>query len=319
MKAIVYTKYGTPDDLEFKEIDKPVIKDDEVLVKVFAVSLNDWDVGLLEGDFVNRMLNGVRAPKIKVLGSDVAGRVEAVGKNVKKWTSGDEVFGDLSGRWGGFAEYVCARENDLALKPPTMSFEQAAAIPQAGMLAVQGLIDKGKIKSGQRVLINGAGGGVGTFAVQIGKLYGVEMTGVDSASKLDMMLSMGFDHVIDYTREDFTNNGQRYDLILDAKTNRSIFDYARALRPEGTYVTVGGSVSRLLQILLVSPLVQVTTRKKICIVALKPNKDLTYMSELFEAGMVKPVIDGPYRLEDVPKAFTLFRQGLHKGKVVITI
>ena len=319
MKAIVYTKYGTPDDLEFKEIDKPVIKDDEVLVKVFAVSLNDWDVGLLEGDFVNRMLNGVRTPKIKILGSDVAGRVEAVGKNVKKWKSGDEVFGDLSGRWGGFAEYVCARENDLALKPPTMSFEQAAAIPQAGMLAVQGLIDKGKIKSGQRVLINGAGGGVGTFAVQIGKLYGGEMTGVDSASKLDMMLSMGFDHVIDYTEEDFTNNGQRYDLILDAKTNRSIFDYARALRPEGTYVTVGGSVSRLLQILLVSPLVQVTTRKKICIVALKPNKDLTYMSELFEAGMVKPVIDGPYRLEDVPKAFTLFRQGLHKGKVVITI
>ena len=319
MKAIVYTKYGTPDDLEFKEIDKPVIKDDEVLVKVFAVSLNDWDVGLLEGDFVNRMLNGVRTPKIKILGSDVAGRVEAVGKNVKKWKSGDEVFGDLSGRWGGFAEYVCARENDLALKPPTMSFEQAAAIPQAGMLAVQGLIDKGKIKSGQRVLINGAGGGVGTFAVQIGKLYGGEMTGVDSASKLDMMLSMGFDHVIDYTREDFTNNGQRYDLILDAKTNRSIFDYARALRPEGTYVTVGGSVSRLLQILLVSPLVQVTTRKKIGIVALKPNKDLTYMSELFEAGKVKPVIDGPYRLEDVPKAFTLFRQGLHKGKVVITI
>ena len=319
MKAIVYTKYGTPDDLELKEIDKPVVKDDEVLIKVFAVSLNDWDVGLLEGDFVNRMLNGVRVPKIKVLGSDVAGRVEAVGKNVKKWRPGDEVFGDLSGRWGGFAEYVCARENDLALKPPTMSFEQAAAIPQAAMLAVQGLIDKGKIKAGQRVLINGAGGGVGTFAVQIGKLYGVEMTGVDSASKLDMMLSMGFDHVIDYTREDFTNNGQRYDLILDAKTNRSIFDYARALSPEGTYVTVGGSISRLLQILLVAPLVQMATRKKICIVALKPNKDLAYMSGLFEAGKVKPVIDGPYRLEEVPTAFTLFQKGLHKGKVVFTL
>ena len=284
MKAIVYTKYGTPDDLELKEIDKPVLKDDEVLVKVFAVSLNDWDLGLLEGDFVNRMLNGVRAPKIKILGSDIAGRVEAVGKNVRKWRPGDEVFGDLSGRWGGFAEYVCARENDLALKPPTMSFEQAAAIPQAGMLAVQGLIDKGKIKSGQRVLINGAGGGVGTFAVQIGKLYGVEMTGVDSTSKLDMLLSMGFDHVIDYTKEDFTKNGQRYDLILDAKTNRSIFDYARALRPEGTYVTVGGSMSRLLQILVVAPLVQMMGKKKICIVALKPNKDLVYMSELFEAG-----------------------------------
>ena len=272
MKAIVYTKYGTPDDLELKEIDKPVVKDDEVLVKVFAVSLNDWDVGLLEGDFVNRMLNGVRAPKIKILGSDVAGRVEAVGKNVRKWRPGDEVFGDLSGRWGGFAEYVCARENDLALKPPTMSFEQAAAIPQAAMLAVQGLIDKGKIKAGQRVLINGAGGGVGTFAVQIGKLYGVEMTGVDSASKLDMMLSMGFDHVIDYTREDFTNNGQRYDLILDAKTNRSIFDYARALRPEGTYVTVGGSISRLLQILLVAPLVQMTSKKKILYCCIKTEQ-----------------------------------------------
>ena len=319
MKAIVYSKYGTPDDLELKEIDKPVVKDDEVLVKVFAVSLNDWDLGLLEGDFVNRMLNGVRAPKIKILGSDVAGRVEAVGKNVTKWRPGDEVFGDLSGRWGGFAEYVCARENDLALKPSTMSFEQAAAIPQAGMLAVQGLIDKGKIKAGQRVLINGAGGGVGTFGVQIGKLYGVEMTGVDSASKLDMMLSMGFDHVIDYTKEDFTKNGQRYDLILDAKTNRSIFDYARALRPEGTYVTVGGSISRLLQILLVAPLVSMMSKKKILIVALKPNKDLVYMSELFEAGKVKPVIDWPYRLEDVPAAFTLFRKGLHKGKVVITL
>jgi NADPH:quinone reductase-like Zn-dependent oxidoreductase len=168
-------------------------------------------------------------------------------------------------------------------------------------------------------VINGAGGGVGTFGVQIGKLYGVEMTGVDSASKLDMMLSMGFDHVIDYTKEDFTKNGQRYDLILDAKTNRSIFDYARALRPEGTYVTVGGSISRLLQILLMAPLVQVMSKKKICIVALKPNKDLVYMSELFEAGKVIPVIDGPYRLGDVPKAFTLFRKGLHKGKVVITV
>jgi NADPH:quinone reductase-like Zn-dependent oxidoreductase len=319
MKAIVYTKYGTPDDLELKEIDKPVEKADEVLVKVFAVSLNDWDFGLLEGDFVNRMLNGVRSPKIKILGSDVAGRVEAVGKNVKKWRVGDEVFGDLSGRWGGFAEYVCARENDLALKPPAMSFEQAAAIPQAAMLAVQGLIDKGKIKAGQRVLINGAGGGVGTFAVQLGKLYGVEMTGVDSASKLDMLLSMGFDHVIDYTKEDFTKNSKHYDLILDAKTNRSIFDYARALHPEGTYVTVGGNINRLLQILLVAPLVQLTSKKKICIVALKPNKDLVYMSELFEAGKVKPVIDGPYRLAEVPKAFELFGKGLHKGKVVITI
>jgi NADPH:quinone reductase-like Zn-dependent oxidoreductase len=319
MKAIVYSKYGAPDVLELKEVDKPVVKDDEVLIKVFAVSLNDWDLGLLEGDFVNRTLNGVRVPKIKILGSDIAGKVEIVGKNIKKFRPGDEVFGDLSGRWGGFAEYVCAREHDLAMKPSAMSFAQAAAIPQAGMLAVQGLIDKGKIKSGQKILINGAGGGVGTFAVQLGKLYGVEMTGVDNSSKLDMLLAMGFDHVIDYTKEDFTRNGQRYDLILDVKTNRSIFDYTRALSPEGTYATVGGSINRLLQILVLAPLISMTSKMKITIVALKANKDLAYMSELFEAGKIKPVIDGPYRLEEVPKAFRLFSKGLHKGKVVFTL
>jgi len=319
MKAIVYTKYGTPDVLELREIDKPVLHDDEVMIKVFAVSLNDWDLGLLEGDFVNRMLNGVREPKIKILGSDIAGRIEMVGKNVRKFRVGDEVFGDLSGRWGGFAEYVCAREDALALKPPRMNFAQAASIPQAGMLAVQGLIDKGKIMSGQKVLINGAGGGVGTFAVQIGKLFGVEMTGVDRGEKLDMLRTMGFDHVIDYKSEDFTSNGQRYDLILDVKTNRGPFAYARALRPGGTYVTVGGSIPRLLQILVLAPLVSLITKKKIGIVALKPNKDLAYFSRLFEEGKVRPVIDGPYKLEEVPLAFRLFGKGLHKGKVVITI
>ena len=319
MKAIVYTKYGTPDVLEIQQIDKPVLQEDEVLIKVFAVSLNDWDLGLLEGDFVNRMLNGIRQPKIKILGSDVAGRIESVGRNVKKFRVGDDVFGDLSGRWGGFAEYVCAREDALALKPPSMSFVQAAAIPHAGMLAVQGLIDKGKIRSGQKVLINGAGGGVGTFAVQLGKLFGVEMTGVDSNAKLDMLRAIGFDHVIDYKSEDFTNNGQRYDLILDAKTNRSIFSYARALRPGGTYVTVGGSIARLLQILILAPLVSLITKKKILIVALKPNKDLAYLSKLFEEGKVKPLIDGPYPLDEVPKAVRLFGKGLHKGKVVFTL
>jgi NADPH:quinone reductase-like Zn-dependent oxidoreductase len=276
-------------------------------------------VGLLDGDFVNRMLNGVRSPKIKILGSDIAGRVEAVGKNVRKWRPGDEVFGDLSGRWGGFAEYVCARENDLALKPPTMSFEQAAAIPQAAMLAVQGLIDKGKIKQGQKLLINGAGGGVGTFGIQIAKLYGVEVTGVDNTGKLDMMRSMGFDHVIDYTKEDFTKNGKCYDLILDVKTNRSVFDYARALNRNGVYVTVGGSVARLFQALLQAPWFSMIHKKYIRIVALKPNKDLNYINGLFEAGKIKPLIDGPYRLDEVPEAFRLFGKAEHKGKIVITI
>jgi NADPH:quinone reductase-like Zn-dependent oxidoreductase len=319
MKAIVYIKYGTPDVLELKEIDKPTPKEDEVLIKVCAVSLNDWDCGLLQGDPINRLLNGLFKPKIKILGSDIAGRVEAVGKNVEKFQPGDEVFGDLSGRWGGFAEYVCAREDMLALKLASMTFEEAAAIPQAAMLAIQGLLDKGKIQSGQKLLINGAGGGVGTFAVQIAKLFGVEVTGVDSSGKLEMLRSMGFDHVIDYTKEDFTKNGQRYDLILDVKTNRSILDYIRALRRNGIYVTVGGSMIRLLQALVVGPWISMISKKKVVIVALKPNKDLVYMNELFETGKVKPVIDGSYNLDDVPNAFRLFGKGAHKGKVVISV
>jgi NADPH:quinone reductase-like Zn-dependent oxidoreductase len=319
MKAIVYQKYGTPDVLELKETDKPTPNEDEVLVKVHAVSLNDWDLGLLEGDFINRILNGFLKPKRKILGSDIAGWVEAVGKNIKQFKPGDEVYGDLSGRWGGFAEYVCAGENLLALKPAAMSFTEAAAIPQAAMLAVQGLIDKGKIKAGQKLLINGAGGGVGTFGIQIAKLYGVEVTGVDNTGKLEMMRSIGFDHVIDYTKEDFTKNGKRYDLILDAKTNRSMFNYARSLSRNGVYVTVGGSVARLLQALLLAPLIRMIYKKHIRIVALKANKDLAYMNKLFEEGKVKPVIDGPYRLEEVPEAFRLFAKGQHKGKIVVTI
>jgi len=207
MKAIVYTKYGSPEVLQLKEVNKPTPKDDEVLIKVYAVSINDWDFGLLQGDFINRLLNGLRKPKRQILGSDIAGRIEAVGKNVSKFKTGDEVYGDLSGRWGGFAEYVCASEKMLALKPGSMSFEEASAIPQAALLAVQGLIDKGKIHAGQKVLINGAGGGVGTFGIQIAKLYGVEVTGVDSTNKLQMLRSIGFDHVIDYTKEDFTKTG----------------------------------------------------------------------------------------------------------------
>ena len=319
MKALIYTKYGGPEVLQVKEIERPYPKDDEVLVKVHAVSINDWDWGLLTGDFVNRMLNGWRKPKRKILGSDIAGRVEAFGKNVTRFKTGDEVYGDLSGQWGGFAEYVCAKESAIALKPATMSFEEAAAIPQAAMLAVQGLIDKGKIQAGQKLLINGAGGGVGTYGVQIAKLYGVEVTGVDSTGKLDMLRSVGFDHVIDYTKEDFSKNGQRYDLILDVKTNRSMFDYARALNRHGVYVTVGGSLGRLLQCLLLGPWISMTRKKYFRIVALKPNKDLAYINELFEAGKIKSVIDGPYRLDQAADAFRIFAKGEHKGKMVIIL
>jgi NADPH:quinone reductase-like Zn-dependent oxidoreductase len=319
MKAIVFSKYGTPDVLELKDVDKPVPKDDEVLIKVYAVSINDWDLGLLQGDLINRLINGFLKPKIKILGSDIAGRIEEVGKNVKKFQAGDEVYGDLSGSWGGFAEYVCAREKALVLKPVCMSFEDAAAIPQAAMLAIQGLRDKGQIQSGQKLLINGAGGGVGTFGVQVAKLYGVEVTGVDSSGKLDMMRSMGFDYVIDYKKEDFTKNGVSYDLILDVKTNRSIFDYTRVLRRNGIYVTVGGSLVRLIQALLLRPWISMIRKKKICIVALKSNKDLDYMNELFETGKVKPVIDGIYSIDEIPNALRFFSDGTHKGKVVISM
>jgi NADPH:quinone reductase-like Zn-dependent oxidoreductase len=319
LKAIVYTKYGGPEVLQLREIEKPFPKDDEVLIKVYAVSINDWDFGLLQGDFINRILNGFLKPKRKILGSDIAGRIEAVGKNVKQFKTGDEVYGDLSGRWGGFAEYACAPEKSIALKPASMSFSEAAAIPQAAMLAVQGLIDKGKIQPGQKILINGAGGGVGSFAIQIAKLYRVETTGVDSSSKLNMLRSMGFDRVIDFTKEDFTKNGKRYDLILDAKTNRSMFAYARSLCPKGVYVTVGGSMNRLLQALFMGPWISMFTKKYIRIVTLKPNKDLVYINGLFETGKVKPVIDGPYKLEEFPEAFKLFGRAEHKGKVVITM
>ena len=320
MKAIVFTKYGSPDVLELRDVEKPTPADDEVLIRVHAASINDWDWGALHGTpFVNRLMFGLVNPKKQILGSDIAGRIEAVGKNTSQFRPGDAVFGDLSGRWGGFAEYVCARENALLLKSPSMTFEQAAAIPQAGLLALQGLRDLGPIQSGQKLLINGAGGGAGTFAIQIAKQYGAEMTAVDSSEKLDMLRSIGADHVIDYTREDFTRNGRSYDLILDVKTNRSIFDCVRALSPNGVYVTMGGSTARLLQALLLSPWISMTTDKRFRILMLKANKGLSDMKQLFEAGKVVPVIDGPYKLSEVPQAFRRFGEGRHKGKVVITL
>ena len=321
MKAIVYSKYGSPDVLQLKEVEKPIPKDDEVLIRVHAASVNDWDWGYLQGTpFINRLLNGLLKPKVQILGCDVAGKIEAVGKNVMQLKLGDEVYGDLcEDGFGGFAEYVCAREKSLALKPASMTFEQAAAIPQAGMLAVQGLRDFKQLQPGQKILINGAGGGVGTFGVQIAKLFGIEVTGVDNTGKLDMMRSMGFDHVIDYTKEDFTKNGKEYDLILDNKMYRSLFNYKRALNPHGTYVTAGGSMVRVFLAFFLGPLITMFSKKKICVLGLKPNKDLAYMNELFEAGKVKPVIDGPYMLSEVPEAFRHFGEGKHKGKIVITV
>jgi NADPH:quinone reductase-like Zn-dependent oxidoreductase len=321
MKAVVMERYGTPDVLELREVAEPTPKADQVLVRVHAASVNDWDWGLLHGTpFMNRMISGLLRPKVQIIGGDIAGRVEAVGGDVKAFEPGDEVYGDLCmNGFGAFAEYVCAPEACLAHKPAGMTFEQAAAIPQAGMLAVQGLIDAGRVESGQKVLLNGAGGGVGTFALQMAKLHDVEVTVVDKPGKLDMLRAMGADHVIDYLEEDFTKGGKRYDLILDVKTNRSPFAYARALIPGGTYVTVGGITWRLLQALVMGPLVSWICRKRVRIVGLKSNKDLGHMNELFEAGKLVPVIDGTYQLADVPEALRHFGTGDHKGKIIVSM
>jgi len=320
MKAMVYTKYGTPDVLQLKEVEKPGPEDNEVLIKVHAASVNSWDWDLLRGTpFVNRLMFGLLKPKV-ILGCDIAGRVEAVGRNVKQLQPDDEVFGDLSGcGWGGFAEYVCARENALALKPACLTFEQAAAVPQAALLALQGLRYKGQIQPGQKILINGAGGGVGTFAVQMAKSLGAEVTGVDSTQKLEVVRSLGADHVIDYTQEDFTKNGKPYDMILDVAGFRSIYDYRRALGPGGVYVMIGGSSALVFQLMFLGPWISMVGSKKMGILLHKPNKGLDYMTGLFEAGKVVSVIDRRYPLSEAADALRYFGAGLARGKVVITL
>jgi NADPH:quinone reductase-like Zn-dependent oxidoreductase len=320
MKAVIYTKYGSPDGLQLKEVEKPIPKDDEILVKVHAVSVNrsDWE-GLL-GKPLYARLDGLLKPSHQILGSDVAGRVEAAGRNHTQFKPGDEVFGEMENYHGGFAEYVCTRAEAWALKPAGLTFEQAAAIPQAGVIALQGLRDKGQIRLGQSVLINGAGGGAGTFAILLAKLYGAEVTGVDNIGKLDFMRSLGADHVIDYTREDFTKNGKQYDLILDLIAHRSAFAYSRALRPNGNYFAVGGSVVTFFQILLLGPLIRRTTGRKIYILAVQRNrKDLEFITELCESGKIVPPIDQRYPLSEVPEALRYLGEGHARGKVVITV
>lgn len=321
MKAMVLSKYGSPDFLELQEVAKPAPGDDEVLVNVHAASINSWDWEMLMGTpFANRIMAGLSKPtKIPILGCDIAGIVEAVGKNVTRFQPGDAVYGDLSGcGFGGFAEYVCARENALVLKPDSMTFEQAAAIPQAALLALQGLRDKGQIQPGQKILINGAGGGAGSFAVQVAKLYGAEVTGVDSTEKLDAMRAMGADHVMDYTREDYTKTGKTYDLILDFALHRSVFDCLPALTPKGNYLVVGGASARILQTLLVGVWLSMTGSKKMGLLLHKANNGLGDMKTLFESGKVAPFIDRRYPLSEAAEALRYFGDGHAKGKIVIT-
>lgn len=323
MKALFIRKYGSPDFLEIQDVEKPSPADDQVLIKVKAVSVNDWDWALLHGSpFVpNRFMAGLFKPRI-IIGSDIAGVVEAIGSAVSSYKSGDEVYGDLSGcGFGGFAEYVCAPQSAVRFKSPNMSFEQAAAIPQAGMLALEGVTAGGQLKPGQNILINGAGGGVGSIAIQLLKLQDLEVTGVDSAAKLDVMRLWGFDHVIDYQTENFTRNGHRYDLIIDVKTDRSPADYERALAPNGVYATVGGQLSKLLMIALSGLRLNRARDKELRVIGLQTNRELPYFNELFEAGKFKPVIDTEFEFtdNDVRNAFHHFDAAAHKGKIVVRI
>lgn len=320
MKAVVRTTYGSPDVLQLKDVPRPTPTDDEVLIKIHSTSVNRTDWEGLTGKPVYARIGGLRKPRHPVLGSDIAGRVEAVGKNIKRLQPGDEVFGDLMWRMGGFAEYVCAGEKSLALKPAGLTFEEAAAIPQAGVIALQGVRDKGQVKQGQKVLINGGGGGTGMFAVQLAKLYGAEVTGVDNTGKLDFMRSIGADHVIDNTREDFTRSGKQYDLILDVIAYRSVFAYRRALKPNGSYFAVGGSIATMLQIMLLGPWIRRRTRKKIRYLIVQPNiKDLLHITELCEAGKIVPVIDRRYPLSEAPEALRYLGEERARGKIVITM
>jgi NADPH:quinone reductase-like Zn-dependent oxidoreductase len=324
MKAIICTKYGSPDVLQLQEVAKPAPQDDEVLIKIHAASINsrDWRFMRANPFFIRLVPGGFLQPKNKILGADVAGRVEAIGSNVKQFKPGDEVFGYLpsaTGR-GTFAEYVCANENAITLKPSNLTFEQAAAVPEAAMTALQGLRDKGNIQPGQKVLIQGASGGVGTFAVQIAKSFGAEVTGVCSTRNLEMVRSIGADHVIDYKKEDFTKNGQQYDLILAVSGYHPISDYLKALKPEGTYVVAGGSMIQLFQAASNGKRISKVGRQKTYVVSLvQSQKDLNLIKELLESGKIMPVIDGYYPLSITPEAFWYFEKEHPRGKVVISV
>ena len=344
MKAVLYEQYGSPDVPRLTEIAKPIPADDQILIKVHAVSINGSDKENLIGAPLYTRIGGLFKPRNPILGSDIAGRVEAVGQKHTEFKPGDEVFGEIPGYHGGFAEYVCTDgsilvqisfvphrldrrwdktflENyTMALKPASLSFAEAAAIPQGGVIAFRGIYTKGQVQSGQKVLINGGGGSGGSFAVQLAKLSGAEVTGVDNAGKLDFMRSLGADHVIDYTRADFTKNGKQYDFILDLVAYRSAFAYPHALQSNGTYYCVGGSVATLLQIVLLGPLLNQTSGKNVRVLAVPQNReDLLAVTELCKAGKIAPAIDKQYPFNEIPDALRYVSEGRAQGKVVIIV
>ena len=325
MKAIVYSDYGLS-NLKLENIEKPVPNDDQILVKVRAASINPYDWHFVEGTpYIMRMMGvGLRKPKDIQLGVDFAGTVEAVGKNVTQFKPGDDVFG---GRGGAFAEYVCRRaEGAVALKPANLTFEQAASVNIAGITALQALRDKGKVQPGQKVLINGASGGVGTFAVQIAKTFGADVTGVCSTRNVDLVRSLGADHVIDYTKEDFAKGTERYDVILDNVPNHSLSECRRILTPNGKYVMIGGGgpndsrwvgpFGRVIKTMVLSPF---TSQKMGMMMADANGKDLTILADMMQSGKLKPVIDRTYKLNEVPAAIAYLEEGHARGKVIITV
>ncbi|MGN7400105.1 NAD(P)-dependent alcohol dehydrogenase [Cytobacillus praedii] len=322
MKAVVSYKYGSPDILELKEVEKPVPLDNQVLIKIHASSLNFGNLVLLKGQpFLARFAFGLIKPKYSIPGGDIAGQIEEVGKDVKQFHPVDEVFGDLSiCGWGGLAEYAAVPEHALALKPHNVSFGEAAASPMAGVTALQGLRDKGKLKTGQKVLIHGASGGVGTFAVQLAKTMGAEVTGVCSTRNIEILKAIGADHVIDYTRDDFTQKKEHYDLILGVNGFHPLSAYKRALKPNGRFVHVGGSEAQLFQTLIFGPFISMTGKKEMSNLLQRANqKDLIYLKELLEDEKIKPVIDRRYKISEVQEAFKYFAEGHAQGKVIITI
>jgi NADPH:quinone reductase-like Zn-dependent oxidoreductase len=328
MKAVVFSAYGSPDLLSYQEVKTPTPKGNEVLIKIHASSVNSWDWDLMWGrPYVNRMMFGLSKPKkINILGADIAGHIVALGKDVKEFNVGDEVFGDLTGgSWSTFAEFAVAKEEELALKPTSISFENAAAIPQAAVLALQSVQDKDKVDVGQKILINGAGGGVGTFAIQILKSWGAEITAVDSAKKLDMLQSIGANQVIDYKTEDFTKSGKQYDLIIDVVGNRSIFDYKKCLVKNGRYVMIGGSSSLIFQTFLLGPFISLFgsfpggSGKKMEVLMHEPNKNLKQLLALIEEGTIQPIIAKKFPLSETADAIRFLGEGHAEGKVIITM
>ena len=321
MKAVVLTRYGSPQDLTLEERPVPTPKRGEVRVKVHASAVNDWDWSIVRGrPYPYRLMFGLTKPRVSILGAEVAGLVDALGDGATRFAPGQRVYGDLSsGAFGAFAEYVCVPESAIRTMPAGLTFVQAAALPHAGLLAWQGLVEAGAIRQGERVLINGAGGGVGVLGLQIAKLHGCEVTGVDKAAKLDALTAMGFDHVVDFQRTDFTATGARYDLVLDARSTRSPGRQLRSLAPGGRYVIVGGDVLRLLQAAAMGWILTKATGKRLAILALEPNEGLERIGELFEAGSLRPVIDGPHDLADAPRAVARFGAAEHVGKIVLKV